>query len=144
MVGQSRFSGRRFRIGLLSPKRMTTAIRLSAGFGELEAEQASLPLAGRRRIFSATQLTRLANKADTTCAPEKGTIDRPSCRSARSKSAQDYFRPKRRGPEQVLRYLSRYTHRVAISNRRLVTADEGGVSFRWKDYRMKVLAAGKR
>jgi hypothetical protein len=41
------------------------------------------------------------------------------------------------GPEQVLRYLSRYTHRVAISNRRLVTADEGGVSFRWKDYRIE-------
>ena len=41
------------------------------------------------------------------------------------------------GPEQVLRYLSRYTHRVAISNRRLVAADDGGVSFRWKDYRVE-------
>jgi hypothetical protein len=38
------------------------------------------------------------------------------------------------GPEQVLRYLSRYTHRVAISNRRLITADDGGIAFRWKDY----------
>jgi hypothetical protein len=37
----------------------------------------------------------------------------------------------------VLRYLSRYTHRVAISNRRLVAADDGGVSFRWKDYRIE-------
>jgi hypothetical protein len=36
----------------------------------------------------------------------------------------------------VLRYLSRYTHRVAISNRRLVAADDGGVAFRWKDYRL--------
>ena len=34
-------------------------------------------------------------------------------------------------------YLSRYTHRVAISNRRLVAADDGGVSFRWKDYRIE-------
>jgi len=41
------------------------------------------------------------------------------------------------GPQQVLRYLARYTHRVAISNRRLVTADDGGVSFRWKDYRIE-------
>ena len=41
------------------------------------------------------------------------------------------------GPEQVLRYLSRYTHRVAISNRRLIAADDGGVSFRWKDYRIE-------
>jgi hypothetical protein len=40
------------------------------------------------------------------------------------------------GPEQVLRYLSRYTHRVAISNRRLVAADDAGVAFRWKDYRI--------
>ncbi|WP_332698869.1 IS91 family transposase [Devosia sp.] len=41
------------------------------------------------------------------------------------------------GPEAVLAYLSRYTHRVAISNRRLVAMDEHGVSFRWKDYRAK-------
>jgi hypothetical protein len=40
------------------------------------------------------------------------------------------------GPEPVLRYLSRYTHRVAISNQRLVAADDGGVAFRWKDYRL--------
>jgi hypothetical protein len=40
------------------------------------------------------------------------------------------------GPEPVLRYLSRYTHRVAISNRRLVAADDAGVEFRWKDYRL--------
>jgi hypothetical protein len=40
------------------------------------------------------------------------------------------------GPRAVLAYLSRYTHRVAISNRRLVAADDGGVSFRWKDYRI--------
>jgi hypothetical protein len=40
------------------------------------------------------------------------------------------------GPEQVLRYLSRYTHRVAISNRRLVAADNTSIAFRWKDYRI--------
>ena len=39
------------------------------------------------------------------------------------------------GPQAVLAYLSRYTHRVAISNRRLLSADDKGVSFRWKDYR---------
>jgi hypothetical protein len=41
------------------------------------------------------------------------------------------------GPKQVLRYLSRYTHRVAISNRRLIAADDAGVAFRWKDYRVQ-------
>jgi hypothetical protein len=38
------------------------------------------------------------------------------------------------GPEQVLKYLARYTHRVAISNRRLLSLVEGRVSFEWKDY----------
>lgn len=41
------------------------------------------------------------------------------------------------GPEAVLAYLSRYTHRVAISNSRLLAMDERGVTFRWKDYRAK-------
>ncbi len=40
------------------------------------------------------------------------------------------------GPQAVLAYLSRYTHRVAISNRRLISADETGVTFTWKDYRI--------
>ena len=41
------------------------------------------------------------------------------------------------GPEAVLAYLSRYTHRVAISNSRLIALDDGGVTFKWKDYRTK-------
>lgn len=39
------------------------------------------------------------------------------------------------GPEQVLAYLGRYTHRVAIANSRLLACEDGHVSFRWKDYR---------
>jgi Putative transposase/Transposase zinc-binding domain len=41
------------------------------------------------------------------------------------------------GPEAVLAYLSRYTHRVAIANSRLIALDDKGVTFRWKDYRAK-------
>jgi hypothetical protein len=41
------------------------------------------------------------------------------------------------GPQAVLAYLSRYTHRVAIANSRLVSLNERGVTFRWKDYRAK-------
>jgi hypothetical protein len=41
------------------------------------------------------------------------------------------------GPAAVLAYLSRYTHRVAISNQRLIAFDDQGVTFRWKDYRLK-------
>jgi hypothetical protein len=41
------------------------------------------------------------------------------------------------GPEAVLAYLARYTHRVAISNSRLIALDDTGVTFKWKDYRIE-------
>ena len=41
------------------------------------------------------------------------------------------------GPQAVLAYLARYTHRVAISNSRLLALDDSGVTFKWKDYRVK-------
>ncbi len=46
-----------------------------------------------------------------------------------------YCKPPFGGPQAVLAYLSRYTHRVAISNRRLIACDHRGVTFRYKDYR---------
>lgn len=45
-----------------------------------------------------------------------------------------YAKPPLAGPQRVLRYLARYTHRVAITNRRLLACDDGQVTFRWKDY----------
>src|SRR5260370_13986598 len=45
-----------------------------------------------------------------------------------------YAKPPFGGPEQVLKYLARYTHRVAISNRRLLSMEDGRVTFEWKDY----------
>ena len=48
-----------------------------------------------------------------------------------------YARPPFAGPEAVLAYLSRYTHRVAISNSRLIALDDKQVTFKWKDYRAK-------
>ena len=68
---------------------------------------------------------------------------------ADSKAFAAYLRPLRNsdwvvyckdpfgGPQEVLRYLARYTHRVAISNRRLIAADDNGVTFKWKDYRLE-------
>ena len=46
------------------------------------------------------------------------------------------------GPEAVLAYLSRYTHRVAIAHSRLLALDERGVTFRWNDYRARARAPG--
>jgi hypothetical protein len=53
-------------------------------------------------------------------------------------SAQDwvvYAKPPFGGPEHVLQYLARYTHRVAISNHRLLSVNESEVRFRWRDYK---------
>jgi hypothetical protein len=60
------------------------------------------------------------------------------------KEVSGWFTPKAPfgGPQQVLEYLGRYTHRVAISNQRLRKLEEGRFSFDWKDYRdqtMKVM-----
>ena len=46
-----------------------------------------------------------------------------------------YAKPPFAGPEEVLKYVARYTHRVAISNNRLLDINDGKVQFRWKDYR---------
>jgi hypothetical protein len=53
-----------------------------------------------------------------------------------------YAKPPFAGPEAVLAYLSRYTHRVAISNRRLLAFDAAGVTFRYKDYVRREGAGG--
>ena len=53
----------------------------------------------------------------------------------RKKNWVVYARPPFGGPEAVLAYLARYTHRIAISSRRLISLDESGVTFRYKDYR---------
>jgi len=68
---------------------------------------------------------------------------------AKTKSFSDWLKPLRHcewvvyakrpfaGPDAVLAYLSRYTHRVAIANSRLIAMDKHGVTFKWKDYRAK-------
>ena len=59
------------------------------------------------------------------------------CKPLRQQDWVVYAKRPFAGPEAVLAYLSRYTHRVAIANSRLITHDERGVTFKWKDYRMK-------
>src|SRR5215210_2003948 len=70
-------------------------------------------------------------------AEKKG--DLPACRlpdlqALYRKSWVVYCKPPFGSPEQVLAYLGRYTHRVALSNSRLVHIDDAGVTFTWKDY----------
>lgn len=56
------------------------------------------------------------------------------CNRLQAKHWVVYLKEPFGGPEQVLKYLARYTHRVAISNRRLASFDDQGVTFRYKDY----------
>jgi hypothetical protein len=75
-------------------------------------------------------------------AHARGCIDvgRVDLRALHSKSWIVYAKRPFGGPEQVVRYLGRYTHRVGISNQRLVSMDERGVTFRTKDGRAVTLA----
>src|ERR1039458_8857500 len=56
------------------------------------------------------------------------------CCEAKSIKWVVYAKPPFGGPGQVLKYLARYTHRVAISNSRILSIDGGQVTFTWKDY----------
>jgi hypothetical protein len=85
---------------------------------------------GLRRAYRMKQLI---------CAGSIQRLEKPQCFSAflRTLFRQNwvvYAKPAFGGPEQVIRYLGRYTHRVAISNHRLVSFDGGNVTFRWRDY----------
>ncbi len=56
------------------------------------------------------------------------------CRQAGRTKWVVFAKPPFGGPEQVLKYLARYTHRVAISNSRILSMEDGKVTFLWKDY----------
>jgi len=77
-----------------------------------------------RRAARNGQLQRLPNEV-----PPHITIE-----GAAAQEWIAYAKPPFGGPEQVLEYLSRYTHRVAISNRRIVSFSENKVTFQWRDY----------
>lgn len=84
-------------------------------------------------------LRRAHRKKSLTCAGSLKHLDQPKFFSAflRAMFRRDwvvYAKPAFGGPDQVIRYLGRYTHRVAISNHRLVSFDGKQVTFRWKDY----------
>ena len=79
--------------------------------------------AGRLRFFGA-----LAGLSDARTFAE-------ALRPLRKKRWVAYAKPPFGSPEHVLAYLGRYTHRVAIANSRLVSANEASVTFRWRDYR---------
>ena len=101
-----------------------------------------LPVKVLSRVFRGkliAGLKRLYRRKQLRCAgPSAALADEKQFRQLlRCLHRQDwvvYAKPAFGGPRQVLRYLGRYTHRVAISNHRLVSFDGERVTFRWKDY----------
>jgi hypothetical protein len=102
-----------------------------------------LPVRVLGKLFRRLFLTRLIALHDADKLAFFGTLAPLADRRAflrhlapvRNKRWVVYAKPPFDGPEAVLAYLSRYTHRVAISNQRLLAFDEAGVTFRYKDYR---------
>jgi predicted Zn-ribbon and HTH transcriptional regulator len=86
--------------------------------------------AGLKRLYRRKQL-HCAGPASALADPEQF---RALVRRLHRQDWVVYAKPAFGGPEQVLRYLGRYTHRVAISNHRLLAFDGERVTFRWKDY----------
>jgi predicted RNA-binding Zn-ribbon protein involved in translation (DUF1610 family) len=101
-----------------------------------------LPVKVLSRVFRGkfiAGLKRLYRRKQLRCAgPSAALADEKQFRQLlRRLHRQDwvvYAKPAFGGPRQVLRYLGRYTHRVAISNHRLLSFDGERVTFRWKDY----------
>ena len=79
---------------------------------------------------------RLAFFGDLALLADQGAFDAVLTRARRTEWVVFAKRPFA-GPQAVLAYLARYTHRVAISNSRLIALDHAGVTFKWKDYRIK-------
>lgn len=102
-----------------------------------------LPVRVLSRLFRRLFLAGLADAHTAGRLAFFGEIEGLRCRNAftahlaplRGKNWFVYAKPPFAGPEAVLAYLARYTHRVAISNSRLIALDQRGVSFRYKDYR---------
>jgi len=99
-------------------------------------------LAGLQRAFDERALTFAAGTAPLEDAGRFAALVRQLCATPWVVYAKRPFA----GPAQVLQYLGRYTHRIAISNARLISLTDGIVRFRWKDYadhgRTKVMALG--
>ena len=87
-------------------------------------------LAGLRQAWKRGMLT-FPGCVASLAAPHKWTA---LCRTLARKEWVVYSKPPFGGPEQVLKYLARYTHRVAISNDRLLKLEDGQVTFTWKNY----------
>jgi len=101
------------------------------------------PVRALARVFRARFLDGLRNLDDAPPGSADARAAQALHAGLRRKTWVVYCKPPIAGPEQVLEYLARYTHRIALSNDRIVSFDGQTVRFRWKDHRdgqVKILA----
>jgi hypothetical protein len=113
--------------GFADDRRRWTSVRKASYFLPINV------LATRFR----TLLCRALRAAERGGQLQRVPEDTPAGAAIRNASRQDwivYAKPPFGGPEQVLEYVSRYTHRIAISNRRILSFANGQVTFEWRDY----------
>ena len=96
-----------------------------------------LPVRLLSKVFRGKLLEKLAGECETAPAAIPPPAARSLLRQAARRAWVVYCKPPLAGPEQVLRYLGRYTHRIAIGNERLVALRNGQLSFRYQDRRRK-------
>jgi hypothetical protein len=92
-----------------------------------------LPVARLSQVFRAKLLSSFRQALDSQIFRIERTVGRRLLRQAAAKEWNVFSKPPAAGPEQVLRYLGSYTHRIAISNERLLAFDQDHVTFRYKD-----------
>ena len=84
-------------------------------------------------VFRGKLLHKLERALDTGSLPRSPSDSQARLRAAARKDWSVYSKPPFAGPQQVLHYLGRYTHRVALSNSRLLEMNDGQVTFRYRD-----------
>ena len=94
-----------------------------------------VPVRALSPLFRGKLLHRLATAVEDGTLGMSGGAGRRQLREAAARKWVVYSKPPMAGPQQVLRYLGRYTHRVAITNRRIVNLENGRVAFRYRDRR---------
>jgi Putative transposase/Transposase zinc-binding domain len=94
-----------------------------------------VPVRVLSRVFRGKLLERFDHSLQTCSSGLRASLGQQLLRQAAAREWVVYSKAPMAGPEQVLRYLGRYTHRIAIGNERLVALHDGKVTFRYRDHR---------
>ena len=98
-------------------------------------KQVKTSVKGKVFLFPVKNLSKVFRGKFLECLQKQLTLEKGLIKELYKTNWVVYAKEPFAGPAQVVEYLGRYTHKVAISNHRLLNIDESGVTFRWRDYR---------